>query len=624
MAEIPMVAKAFKSFDLFKVVCNNRKRSEYDSIAEGIQKLRIKYDFEYWAATCVEIYSKPSPESPESVPMMLTLRLSQRIVLAQCEIMRLAGVPIRVILDKARQWGGTTFCEFYMKWIQNFHTMNWNAAVVAQDDNSAKNIREMYIHAAEVHPKEIATITLKPYAKSTKNLKVIERNAILSVGSIENPKQFRSYSYQMAHLSEVAFWGETAYKNALQLAQSIKASIPKVPLSVIFIESTAHGVGNYFHSEWIAAKAGKSGYVPIFIPWWLIEMYWKKIEDYKDFFDKIQSGFGRSDEKEKIIQYVDFLWEIGASLESIYWYFTYKHSENASWQFMNEEYPSTAEESFISTGRRCFDVGYVNNARKHCTEPALIGEMEADGQKGRPALTNLRFREVANGNLWVWVLPDKDEDVSNRYVTIMDVGGKWKKADYTDIVVLDRYWMMEDGGEEVVAEWHAHLDQDLAAWKAAQIAKFWNSSLLVVERNSLKVRNTEIESEGDHSMTVLDEIAEHYDNLYAREPLDKIREGVPPKWGFFTSVSTKPVVVDALNAALRDDDFDERNKLACDEYDTYEIKVDGTYGARDGSHDDRLMTRAIGLHISRSFMPKPKVIKKSTGVTKRIVNEATI
>ena len=32
---------------------------------------------------------------------------------------------------------------------------------------------------------------------------------------------------------------------------------------------------------------------------------------------------------------------------------------------------------------------------------------------------------------------------------------------------------------------------------------------------------------------------------------------------------------------------------------TYEQKSNGSYGAKDGCHDDILMTRAIALHLAR-------------------------
>ena len=52
----------------------------------------------------------------------------------------------------------------------------------------------------------------------------------------------------------------------------------------------------------------------------------------------------------------------------------------------------------------------------------------------------------------------------------------------------------------------------------------------------------------------------------------------------------------------------ERDKRCLDEYDTYERKPNGAYGAIVGKHDDLLMTRAIGLHICYREMEMPEFV----------------
>ncbi|MBR5241403.1 MAG: hypothetical protein IKW05_05650, partial [Muribaculaceae bacterium] len=46
------------------------------------------------------------------------LNRPQRRLLAEMEEMRIKGKPIRIILLKARQWGGSTLVQIYMAWIQ--------------------------------------------------------------------------------------------------------------------------------------------------------------------------------------------------------------------------------------------------------------------------------------------------------------------------------------------------------------------------------------------------------------------------------------------------------------------------------------------------------------------------
>ena len=82
----------------------------------------------------------------------------------------------------------------------------------------------------------------------------------------------------------------------------------------------------------------------------------------------------------------------------------------------------------------------------------------------------------------------------------VDIGGRSDGADWSVISVIDRYFLMEGGVEECIGTWRGHLDQDLVIWKAVQIAKFFNSALLVPESNSLDMKG----DEGDHSLTILD------------------------------------------------------------------------------------------------------------------------
>jgi hypothetical protein len=66
---------------------------------------------------------------------------------------------------------------------------------------------------------------------------------------------------------------------------------------------------------------------------------------------------------------------------------------------------------------------------------------------------------------------------------------------------------------------------------------------------------------------------------------------------------------------------------ACDEHDFMEVKGNGSLGAVDGQHDDRHITRAIGVWICYDYLNAPRRVELPTGRGKsytRIVNESTI
>lgn len=488
-----------------------------EEFMETLMRIRLKYDFEFWCATCVTILDKNSAEETN-----LVLRKAQRKLLSALEKLRSEGQPIRIVLLKARQWGGSTLVQMYMAWIQIFWKENWNSTICADVEEQARNIRGMYTRMAQFHPPQAQSVTLKPYERSPKVKIIVERGNIITIGSAQKPDNLRSFDFKMVHMSEVGLWRTTDGRSPDDLAQSLRAGIPDVPYSVVVLESTAKGVGNFFHREWLAAK-GEGGYTPVFVSWFEIEMYRRPVENYTRLFTLMN----------------DYHWWLfdtkGATLEAINWYITFQKREQYSDWRMKSEFPSDDVEAFQSTGRRAIPQHYVSQARQTCRKALHVGELTGRAQKGIEALKDLKFNQDSTGKLEIWSMPDP-LPVRDRYAIFVDIGGRSKDADYSVIKVFDRYWLMEGGRVEVAAVWRGHLDQDLVAWKAAQIGTFYNNALLAVETNSL--RKEKEDTEGEHFLTILDEIAPHYPNLYAREHPERINEGAPASMG--STPTSKP------------------------------------------------------------------------------------
>ena len=575
------------------------------SIAEVEQyltQLRLDNDFEFWAITCATIQHKMTKR-----PVSFQLNRPQRRLVAKLEAMRLAGAPIRLILLKARQWGGSTLIQMYMAWIQLRLKTAWHSAIVADVDDQARNIRNMYERLSKTYPEEVGKITWRPYAGGQKARIIHQRDCIVGIGSAQNPEALRSYDFAMLHLSEVGLWKDTEKRTAADLAQSLQATVPDIAGTLVVLESTAKGIGNFFHKQWLNALRGTSIYSEFFVPWFEIEMYQKDVPDYESFV----KSWG---------EYEQFLWELGATIEGIYWYVSTKIGYDYDDWRMKSEYPSTADEAFQSSGQRVFAPMYVKKAERNCTKPEFIGDV-FPSIKGKDALKNPRIEKSDKGRLSVWALPDKSVQIKNRYCVFVDIGGRTEKADYSVIKVFDRYWMMDGGVPEVVAVWHGHIDQDLLAWKAAQISYLYNNALLAVESNSLEKKRTE----GDHFLTILHEIADYYDNIYAREDHEKIQGEVPRKYGFHTNAATKPMIINALNGALRDDLYTEKDIRACHEMDTYEVKPDGSYGAISGTHDDHVMATAGGVWLCYDMeLPAEIQAYERSTIKGSIQSEATI
>ena len=643
MMRVPLVRQILKAGTLNDFLIEIGSENIEDDrlkVIEQFVRLRCRYDFAFWAATFVYIKNKGGGED-----VLFRLTRPQRRFVARLEKLRNAGKPIRIILLKARQWGGSTTSQLYMAWLQLIHKVGLNSLIISQQGSSSDEIKDMFDRMIKAYPVEMLhkigeaykenEVKLAGVGKSGNISRVPQRNCKIKIGTAERPDSCRGGDYNLVHLSEVAYWKETDGKKPEDIVRSACSGILYRPYTMIVYESTANGVGNFFQREYDDAKKKQSQFEAMFVSWFDIEQYSVAIDDIYSFALNLYEN--RDNEnvnsaREECGKYLWWLWEKGATLEAIQWYIyeRAKYNEHAQ---MASEYPSDDIEAFVHSGTMVFDKYKVEAFDKSCKPAKYIGDIYADGDEGKMAFKNLRFSEDKKGCLSVWELPEiyENEKVTNRYLTVVDVGGRSNKADWSVIVVFDRLFMKDGGKPVVVAQWYGHIDIDLLAWKAGQIAAFYDNSLLVIESNTLETHDKERDVDGDQSQYILNQLKEVYDNLYARkQSAEDIREGLPLKYGFHTNISTKPMVISTLVKVIRERLYIERDRNCLDEYLVYEKKQNGSYGAIVGKHDDLLMTRAIGLHICFFEMDLPKIIVKAevsrrkARKRKKTITEATI
>lgn len=594
------------------------------SVVREFVRLRCLHDFAFWAAVFVWIKRKGGGED-----CLFRLTRPQRRFVGRLEKARLAGKPVRIVLLKARQWGGSTTSQLYMAWLQLMHKTGLNSLIIAHQGSGSDEIKDMFDRMIAAYPVWMLHKMSEAYSDTEPKIvgvghsgsinRVPQRNCKIKIGTAERPDSCRGGDYNLVHLSEVGLWKATDGKKPEDIVRAACAGVLYEPYTMIVYESTANGTGNFFHKEYIAAKCGRSQFEAVFIAWYDIDLYRKGFAnaDERETFAKMLlerriSETAPSD-REECGKYLWWLWEKGATLEAIAWYIDErkKYNDHGS---MAAENPTDDIEAFVHSGHRVFDKYQIEAMRPMCKLPQYTGELVADGDEGAKALQGMRFAKDAQGRLSVWNMPEADagdEIVKDRYLVCVDVGGRWHKADWSVIAVFDRLFMIDGDKPCVVAQWYGHTDIDILAWKAAQIAKWYNDALLVIESNT--VESKEAVTEGDQSLFIFNQIKVVYDNLYAREPSeDDIREGRPRKYGFHTNVKTKREIISNLVKVIRKKMYVERDSGCLDEYINYEQKQNLSYGAIPGEHDDRLMTRAIGLHICFNQMPLPRIVKKSS------------
>lgn len=629
MRDIPFVRRLSRAGSVQAFLINSLRVDPTEGnrlkVIDQFVRLRCRHDFPFWAATFIKIQSKEPGEG--EIPFRLTR--PQRRFVEKLESMRTADRPIRLILLKARQWGGSTTSQLYMAWLQLIHKVGLNSVIVSQTKKTSFAIKAMYDRALKSYPLDMLHRLGEAYSENEPKMvnvgqsgdykQIPQRDCTITIASYEAPDALRGDAYALVHCSEVGLWNPTDKKTPDSVVRSACSGILLRPYTMIIYESTANGTGNFFEREYSAAKTGNSQFDWLFISWFDIDLYSTpipddKIEQFAQWLYDNRLNYNVTSNREEPGRYLWWLWTQGATLQAINWYIAERAGKN-SHDVMASEYPTDDREAFVHSGARVFDDFQVKKLESTCRPPERIGDVYSEYDTGPKALQNLRFREDKQGQLWIWTMPeiDPDERVTDRYLTVVDVGGRSHKADWSVIVVLDRIYMTDGGKPMVVAQWYGHIDIDLLAWKAAQIAAFYDNSLLVIESNTLETHDKERQVDGDQSHYILNQIKEIYPNLYARrQSEEQIAEGLPRKYGFHTNVSTKPMIISTLVKVIREQMYIERDRRCLDEYLTYEKKKNGAFGAIAGKHDDLLMTRAIGLHICFFEMDPPEIVPLKT------------
>lgn len=594
-------------------------------IERRIRRIRHKHDFCHWAYFCIWIKHKKLKKR-----VRFKLNLPQLIVLAKCEELRRAGEPIALIILKARQWGGSTFCFFYQVWLQ----FKWNEfhsfAIAAHTSSASETILNMLKRSIHDYPawdlglEDGTELRLAPAdtsghaftLKDQDNKQVLE--GFIYVGTAEKPDTLRSKDISGAHYSEVGVWPDTPGKQAEDIIADIQGGLLEDTETMEVMESTAKASDDYFHMVWESCTGGEGGYAPVFISFIQIENDVREIKDRRAFVkwlydhreDERTNGKWRDSGK-----YYWWLWELGATLEHINWY-RYRRLK-LSFAKMCNEAPATPEQAFITAGQKVFDPFEVARKREKCRDPLMVGDLISDAHEGSEILDNIRFIPNSSGSLRVWEEPD-DSPISNRYVVAVDIGGPNETSDWSSVRVLDRLMMMPDfglaGRPNVVAEMHYHTDHDKLAYDALRLAEWYGHALLVIESNTLETHKKDHNADEEGFEYILDIIADIYDNLYMRQTKEEdVREGVVGKWGFHTNALTKPKIIDNMRTCLRDDLWDEPSTLCLDEMSVY-VDEKGQYNAPPGKHDDVLMATAILLWVGLKEMPIPAWVKARESV----------
>lgn len=310
---------------------------------------KLKDDFEHYALKCLQIRTKNGSVEP------FILNKAQRYIHTILTNQKNKTGRVRAIILKGRQQGCSTYVggRFYHNVVHNFGTQSFILThALDATQNLYKMAQRFYSHTPEVVRPQITT-------SNAKELVFGNLDSGYKIGTAENKAVGRSATIQLLHGSEVAFWA-----NAAEHAKGIMQAVPNADNTEIILESTANGVGNYFHQQWQAAEAELSEFIPIFIPWFWQDEYQIEVEK-----------FGCMPEEEELKK-AYFLND-----NQLTWRRRKVQELSVNGQdgekAFKQEYPCNANEAFILTGEDTFiPTDLVVKARKSSAEkygPLVVG-----------------------------------------------------------------------------------------------------------------------------------------------------------------------------------------------------------------------------------------------------------
>lgn len=401
-----------------------------------------------------------------------------------------AGKPVRIIVLKARQLGLSTVCSaIIFNWILMFE--GCSALQIAHDTETTMSLFEKIQSAWEWWPFR-GLLHLKHATQ--RRLTIEETGSTVRLATARNVKSGVGRTIQALHMSEMSLWDDPE-----TLMTGLSKTVPNKPGTIILIECTARGVGNLYWQMWQDAVAGKNDYVALFFPWWKHPEYVSEetsltrrdLDEYERWlFDNLFASAGMPEEER---------WR---RLEWRRWSIANEcHGSDEEFQ---QEYPATADEAFLKTGRNVFPLDKLmqNYEPKHGIRGYL--HPKAHGR--------YEFVKDPHGELTIFRYPSSDREWGDYFVA----------GDPTSVVMGDAACIQVINRRtlEQVAVWHGRIDPVNFADKIIELGRYFNDAEV----------STEIEGPGYATIGAI--LAKQYPRVWMHRWADRHpgRPGVNYGW----------------------------------------------------------------------------------------------
>jgi len=535
----------------------------------GPQAAELQFAFEDHPTYCRECL-KIRDLGGSKVP--LELGAGQRKLSEEIARQKAAKRPVRIIVLKTRRsWFTTGACAEAFREVPQWPGRR--GVVIANTYRPAgleafdylKQFQQSYT-PLERHG---AQIILPQLIKDTEMEMKWDNGSTIEVLSAESG-ELRGGGRQVAVFDEVAFW-----RNAEMTLTGAMNMVPKEPGTMVLVLSTANGVGGEFYDLWQQANDPQSDtlFVPLFFGWLEHEAYRMPVPDPA----ALQATL---DPEERRLMEMH-----NATLEQLQWRRVTIATEcRGKVELFHQEYPTTAEEAFISSGRPALDLEALS--RHPIIEP-MNGDLRLFEEQTRRRLT---WVPNPHGALSVWQKPQQ----GRRYVIGADPShGRdvsetklGRNPDYAVGFVADQ------GTGEQVAMLRARLRPGAFAEYLALLGIYYNYAYMNPEANDTGF------------IDALLRTGYPLELFYQRErdPSDR-NPDQPEKLGFYTTALTRDWLINAADDAIRQMTITIHSAVVRSECQTFVVKPDGKREHMDNHHDDTVI--ALGLaELARRRAPR--------------------
>lgn len=502
--------------------------------------LHLKTNFEAYAQHCVKIRTR---EALEPLILNPVQRRLNDIVAKQYQ----DTGKVRVIILKGRQQGISTYVSAYLYWRASLSYAK-KGLVVAHKAASTKTLFDMYkrIHSG-MQPE------MKPSTKylSATDLTFDQLDSGIKVETASGHGIGRGETLNYVHVSEMGYWdSQTGHSNW----GGLKAAVPDVRETAVFIESTAQGMNNVFYDLWRASVRGETEFLPFFSPWF------DSPYDVRD----VPVDFERTLEEDDLSKTYN-LSDAQLQFRRLTIADNSKNGKSGR-EFFEQEFPSYAEEAFKSSGRPVFDSRKLHELRQQ-TQPLIRTMAVENGALVPSPIGALRiYREHERGEI---------------YSIGADVAHGQREGDYSVVQVLD-------GARRQVAMWRGHINPYDFADVLEVLGKYYNNALVAVENN-------------DAGLLTCTRLGRdlRYLNTYKDVREGNVHDVETVKYGFRTTEQTKPMIIDGLRHTLSCNDIEINDPSTLSELETYIFTEGGKMQAAGKAHDDCVMSLSIANHVWR-------------------------